>query len=123
MQRDDLVLEYLQFYVAHPMRKHYVVTLNMATRETLKAILNPYAGSASIEFLSLQRACIGWHDKNENVALGCTFSIPQKCEFIATQLAWRMRHPKAVTFIQLQDSQNGTYLLDRDRGTGMGSTA
>lgn len=118
MRRDDLVLEYLQFYLEHPMRKHYVVTLNVATQSVLRAVLNPYCGSAAIEFLSVHRACLGWYDANENVALGCTFSFLPEQDYLADQLLWRVRHPNAATFVMMND---GNQLADRPRHLALGS--
>lgn len=121
IRRDDLVLEYLQFYLANPMRKHYVVTANKATRDTLQGVLNSHASSSHIEFLSVQRAAFGWYDKNENVALGVTFSIPPHLSLLADQLAYRIRHPGAAKFIVVKDTPYGTHLLDRSRSSGVGS--
>lgn len=111
MPRDSLVLEYLKFYVKYPMHKHYVVTAELATQEVLQTILNPYASTAKIEFLSLARAATGWADYGENVALGCTylFSTSDTDRGVAAQLGNRLRHPNAPKFILLEDEDGSNF--------------
>lgn len=111
----DLVLEYLRFYLSTPMRKHYVVTLNKETREVLQGILNPYASAANIEFMSLQRAMVGWRDKSANVAFGCThlFSDTDTETLFWEHLRYRTPHPQAAVFVRHARLSEPLHLLLR----------